>query len=158
VINTPAALNVHELRSEPVLAPDADQLVYPADVLHACACGWADPAGVCHVPAEVCEAGRQALNASDARLADGRSKREAWTSLCETQADARASYYSREDLLLVLQVLPDLSDPVLRSCSARQLSTAWGLLTPEQYEEWYSGSSKPQNGSWEVKPARAACA
>jgi hypothetical protein len=113
---------------------------------------------VCYVPAETCEAGRQALNASDARLADGSSKREAWSRLCETQSATRASYHSREDLLLVLQVLPNLSAPLLRNCSARQLSTAWGLLAPEQYEEWYSGNSKPQNGSWEVNAQHLATA
>jgi hypothetical protein len=88
VIYTPAVLHVHELRSEPVLAPDADQLLYPADVLQACACGWTEAEDTCYVPSEVCVQGSEMLSSSEARLADGRLQRKVWAALCEGRAAA----------------------------------------------------------------------
>ena len=94
VTTTPTRLEEHALRPEPVLAPDADQLVYPADVLGACACGWQEAEGTCYIPAEVCTKGMHQLG--DARLADGRSKREVWNSLCHGGVPAQTTASSQE--------------------------------------------------------------
>ena len=91
---TPTSLKEHGLRTEAVLAPGPDQLLYPADVLQACACGWQEAEGTCYIPAEVCTEGIQQLG--DARLADGRSKREVWTSLCQGGVPAQPTASRQE--------------------------------------------------------------
>jgi hypothetical protein len=103
----------------------------------------------------VCAHGLEVLTraSADARLADGHSKRDAWAKLCEGENATHATYNSTGgDLLVVLQVLQDLDASVLKNCSARRLSIAWGMLAPEQAEAWYaggSGSEQPR-GSWSV--------
>jgi hypothetical protein len=156
-IQTPSSIKTQTLRQESVLAPDIDQLLYPADVLKACACGWRVAEGTCYIPAEVCAHGRQVL--TDARVADGRSRREAWAELCKGDNTTRATYdRTGGDLLVVLQVLQDLDATVLRNCTARQLSIAWGLLAPEQAEAWYAGESASEQpgGSWSVSAQHLA--
>jgi hypothetical protein len=158
-IQTPSSIKTQTLRQESVLAPDIDQLLYPADVLKACACGWKEAEGACYLPAEVCAHGREKL--TDASLADGQSKREAWAKLCEGENATRATYdRTGGDLLVVLQVLQDLDATVLRNCTARQLSIAWGLLAPEQAEAWYAGepASERPGGSWNVSAQHLATA
>jgi len=34
-----------------------------------------------------------------------------------------------------------MSGPILSNCSARELSTTWGLLAPQQEDVWYTGGS-----------------
>jgi hypothetical protein len=128
----PPKLKDHGLRAEKVMAPSADQLLYPADVLEACACGWTEAEGTCYVPSKVCVQGSGMLNSSEARLADGRLQREVWAELCEGRVST--TYTTADDLLAVLQVLQNLDASVLQNCSARQLSLAWGLLAPEQHD------------------------
>jgi hypothetical protein len=41
---------------------DVDQLLYPADVLQAFACGWEKAQGTCYIPSEVCAHGREVLS------------------------------------------------------------------------------------------------
>ena len=83
VTTTPTSFKGHDLRPEPVLAPGADELLYPADVLQTCPCDWNEAEGTCYVPPEVCVEGMKLLSASDALLADARSKRQGWESLCQ---------------------------------------------------------------------------
>jgi len=144
---TPTRLKGHELRPEPILAPDADQLVYPADVLQTCACGWARAGGACYVPDAVCAAGNRVF----AQLADNSTLRDRWDALC---AGAGAAYTTRSELLVVLQVLQELPAWALENCTARRLSTAWGLLAPEDEAAWYSGNST--RGAWRVSAQHLA--
>jgi hypothetical protein len=123
----PAMLHEQQLLQERVLAPDMQDVMYPADVLRRCPCGWANLNG-CFIPDVVCQNG---LNA----LADGSSKKTAWTELCGS------TYTNHEDIILVLQILADLSGQILSNCSARQLSTTWGLLAPQHEDAWYTGGA-----------------
>jgi hypothetical protein len=75
----------------------------------------------------------------------------------QTSCLSGITYTSPADLLAVLQVLQNLDASVLRNCSARQLSLAWGLLAPEQHEEWYSGHA-PSGGSWAANAQHLATA
>ncbi len=61
------------------------------------------------------------------------------SSTGQTSCLSGTTYSSPADLLVVLQVLQTVDASDLRNCSARQLSLAWGLLAPEQQEQWYSG-------------------
>jgi hypothetical protein len=156
---TPSSLSTasqgepENLRQEALLAPDIDQLLYPTDVLQACACGWKNTEHVCYIPAEVCAHGRDVL--TDARLADGRLKRDAWAKLCEN--DTLATYtLTGDDLLAVLQVLQDLDSVKLVNCSAKQLSIAWGLLDPQQAEEWYAGNQGRNTNGWRMSAQHLA--
>ncbi len=56
--------------------------------------------------------------------------------------------------MVVLKVLQDLDATLLRNCTARRLSIAWGLLAPEHPDEWYSGNSKPSGRSWDCLAGR----
>jgi hypothetical protein len=148
----PASLHEQYLRRERVLAPDMHEIVYPADVLRRCPCGWGkmslgniSRAGIigCIIPQEICEHGRVVLADADI-LADGSSKRAAWDALCA------APYTAHSDSVIVLQVLATFSGPALSNCSARELSTAWGLLAQQDYDAWYTGSTgkEQESGTW----------
>ena len=157
---TPSLFQGRPLRPEAVLAPDADHLLFPADVLHACPCGWSETGGACFIPREVCGEGTRMLAASGARLADGRFLEDVWSSLCNRSANAGGQtsqddiprYTQKDDIVVVLQVLSGLAPAVLKNCSARQPSVSWGLLSPEQTEAWYTGASGADQpgGSWKV--------
>lgn len=54
----------------------------------------------------------------------------------------------------MLQVFQQLPASVVRNCSARRLSTAWGLLAPEDEGDWYSGNST--RGAWRVSAQHLA--
>ena len=166
----PASLHQQPLRQERVLAPDMNDLVYPADVLRRCACGWGGWETGCFIPAEVCQNGRVVLAdplLGNSQLADGRSRSAAWATLCssgadsgELGADSDAGYSSTADLLVLLQVLGDLSADALRNCSAREVSTAWGLLAPHQHDAWYAGEAGATQlgGTWEFGAQHLATA
>ena len=72
----PPSLHEQHLRRERVLAPDMQEIVYPADVLRRCPCGWGkmsvgnisrgDIIG-CIIPEEICEHGRVVLADADIR-------------------------------------------------------------------------------------------
>jgi hypothetical protein len=157
---SPSLFKGRPLRPEPVLAPDADHLLFPAEVLHACACGWSETAGACFIPREVCGEGTKLVVGSGARLEDGRFLEDVWASLCNRSAEAGGQtsqddlprYTQKDDLVVVLQVLSGLDPAVLKNCSARQPSVSWGLLSPEQTEAWYTGASGADQpgGSWKV--------
>jgi hypothetical protein len=138
----PAFLQQQQLRREPVRAPDMKDIVYPANVLRQCPCAWSTADG-CFIPDAVCQHGLDVLQ-EDARLADGRFKKSAWAALCAS------AFVPRADIIVVLQLLADLSGPILSNCSARELSTAWGLLAPYQHDAWYTGGEGKQQraGSW----------
>ena len=156
VTTTQTRLEEHALRPEPVLAPGPEELMYPADVLRTCACGWTRADGLCYVPDGVCAAGKLALADSEVRVADGRLLRETWAALCESGA------YALAEVLQVLQVLQGvytdgsqmLPSDALRNCSARQLSIAWGLLAPAELEDWMAGA----RGNWSADAQHLATA
>jgi hypothetical protein len=63
-VRSPASLKEHKLQQEQMLAPDADQMLYPADVLVSCACGWWRTEASCYVCPWLCgqrASGAQAL-------------------------------------------------------------------------------------------------
>lgn len=124
VIKTPASIKGQKLRQEDVLAPGPEELLYPADVLRTCACGWVRNS-LCYVPSDVC-AQAQGYRGS------------VWTELCAGGATYAAN--DKETLLAVLAVLQQLDADVLSGCSARRVSTAWGLLSPAQQHAWYAGA------------------
>ena len=131
--SVPTLLHEQQLRQEHVLAPDMQDVMYPADVLQLCPCGWANLHG-CFIPDVVCQHGLNVLQ-YNALLADGSSKKSAWTKLCAS------IYTNHDDIVNVLQILADLSGPILSNCSARELSTTWGLLAPQQEDAWYTGGA-----------------
>jgi hypothetical protein len=124
------------------MAPDMKDILYPANVLRECPCGWSKSNG-CYIPAAVCQHGMSVLR-DDARLADGSAKKSAWVEL------SSAPFIAHADISVVLQVLPDLSGPILSNCSARELSITWGLLAPQQHDAWYAGGKgeDQRTGTW----------
>jgi hypothetical protein len=124
VIKTPARIKQQKLRQEDVLAPHPDELLYPADVLKTCACGWVRN-DLCYVPSDVCS---KAPPEAD----------KVWEELC---AGATYSAEDKGKVLAVLAVLSKLDSDILAGCSARRVSIAWGLLSPSQQHSWYAGAS-----------------
>jgi len=132
-----------------VSAPDISNVMFAADVLHHCPCGWG-VSGLCILPEEVCEQGRVAWrspeNSEDLFLVNGISKITAWETLCAVPFKAAA------DIVNLLQMLQNLPSTALRSCSAREVSVVWGLLALEEHTAWYSG----ENGNWSVNAQHLA--
>jgi hypothetical protein len=131
-----------------ISAPDINNLMFPADVLHRCPCAWG-VSGLCILPEEVCVLGRAALGSistEDSLLANGISKITAWETLCAAPFKAAA------DIVNLLQMLKVLPSTALRTCSAREVSIVWGLLAPQDYTAWYTG----EQGNWSVSAQHLA--
>lgn len=124
-IKTPASIKQQKLRQENVLAPRAAEILYPADVLNNCACGWMRN-NLCYVPREVCDRTQH-------------QEDSVWLELC-AGAGATYSATDKKKLLAVLAVLSQVDSDILSECSARRVSTAWGLLSPAQRHHWYAGA------------------
>ena len=139
VFQTPTHLesldeNDSRLRSVSLDAPEQADLLYPAQVLKSCACGWWKNG--CYIPQSVCDSTTQA--ASD--------EQTLWNKLC-----ASKHYNTTRELLLVLRVLRALPAKTLEheNCSSRRPSLAWGLLSPADQENWYAGEM--QNWSFDTQ-------
>ena len=138
----PASLHTHELQQHSVVAPDLQNIMYAADVLRRCPCGWSN-SDKCFIPDAVCKHGANVIK-HDSRLANGTLTKLAWSTLCA------APYKSRTDIVAVLQVLAELNGPILSNCSARNLTTLWGLLAADQPDAWYAGDigTDQRTGTW----------
>jgi len=141
-IQVPSNLHTHELQQESVAAPDLNDVMFAADVLRRCPCGWS-VADKCFVPSSVCSYAANTIT-EDARLVNGTLTKSVWASLCA------APFNSHTDVLAVLQVLADLNGPILQNCSSRKLSTLWGLLAAEHKDAWYAGvtAENQRTGVW----------
>jgi hypothetical protein len=126
---TEATFKEDSLRQEQVQAPAADNVLYPADVLRSCVCGWRNERG-CYIPDNVCVRARAVLGQSEERT------RNLFERLCAGQV-----YSPAADLPLVLHVLGQV-DLAYTNCSARQPSIVWGLLAPAQQASWYAGETQ----------------
>ncbi len=121
------------LRSVELDAPEQADLLYPAQVLQSCACGWWKADG-CFVPESVCDFDLD-TTASDTAAND----KNMWAQLCILKR-----YKTRSELLLVLRVLRELPAKTLQgeNCNSRRPSLSWGLLSPAEQESWYAGERK----------------
>ena len=130
---TPATFRQHKLRQEQVLAPSADELLYPADVLSSCVCGWSNENG-CYIPDNVCVRAHAVLQQGEERA------RKLFERLC-APTHPRPVYRPADDLEMVLRVLVQL-DLARTNCSARRPSIVWGLLSPAQQASWYANETQ----------------
>ena len=152
---TPPRLHEHALRTERVLAPGPEQLLYPAGVLRACACGWRrdDVPSGCYVPAAVSARAESVWAAGDAET------RQLWAQLRDggTYGGTKdGTHGAARELVLVLQVLRALPPEALAdaNCSSRRPSLAWGLLSPAEHDAWYAGA----RGNWTFDAQHLAAA
>jgi len=79
-IQVPSKLHTHQLQQQSVAAPNLEQVMYVADVLRRCPCGWS-VADKCFVPNSVCSHAANEIS-EDARLANGTLTKLVWASLC----------------------------------------------------------------------------
>jgi hypothetical protein len=121
------------LRPVELDAPHQADLLYPAQVLQSCACGWWKADG-CYIPQSVCDFDLD-TTASDTAAND----ENVWVRLCDAKR-----YKTRSELLFVLRVLRALPAKTLQheNCSSRRPSLSWGLLSPAEQESWYAGDMK----------------
>jgi hypothetical protein len=141
---------------EQILGPGPRNVLYPAETLERCACGWAH-AGACFVHRLACDNGTAALRAAPADTFLERDMRT-WEELCGQEA---RKYTTRKAPLLVLHVLrrdserEDAAPAWVAECDATFASMAWGLLDPEDETDWYSGEPSA-GGAWRFDARRLA--